>query len=170
LGRLAPHHFIQSPTALAVTMMPQTSWASTPAERMKYQSIFVSALKDYEEKTGKVLSSDPLLRRLEKCRSPDDIITILWQQIPAIGPSWSGHISLTRWLNPTVNVINSFSAAVDGAIGLVSPTETEAIHPQSGTLIVISVGAYTRSLDLYGHWRSPFSKSLFPDFLLNALL
>lgn len=122
--------FHTTPTALAITMMPQTSWAPTPAEHMKYRSIFDNALNAYEEKTGKVLSSNPLLRRLEKCHAPDDIITILRQQIPGIDQSRSSQSSLTRWLNPTVNVINSFSEVIDGAIGLVSPTETEAIHRQ----------------------------------------
>jgi hypothetical protein len=118
-------------------MMPQTSWTPTFAENMKYQSTFVSALKAYEEKTGKVLSSDSLLPSLEKCRSPSDIFTILRQQIPGIGRSLSSHSSLTMCLNPTVNIIGPFSAAIDGAIGLVSPIETDAIHPQSGPLISI---------------------------------
>jgi hypothetical protein len=118
-------------------MMRQASWTPTPASHVSYRSVFNDALKAYEEKSGKVLSSDPLLRRLEKCHSPDDVITVLLQQIPGIDQSWSSHSSLTSWLNPTVNVINSFSAAIDGAIGLVSPTETEVIHPQSGALIFI---------------------------------
>ena len=101
-------------------MMPQTSWTPTSAENTKYQSTFVSALKAYEEKTGKVLSSDPLLPSLEMCHSPGDIFIILRQQIPGIGQSRSSHSSLTRWLNPTVNVISSFSTAIDGGIGLVS--------------------------------------------------
>ena len=136
--------------------MPKISYI--PAEHVKYRSTFVSALKAYHEKTGKVLSSELLLLRLEKCRSLDDIITILWQQIPGIGPSEIDHRSLARWLNPTVNVINSYSAAIHWAIGLVSPNETGAIHPQSGTLMFVSAGAHTRNADLYSHWRPPFSK------------
>jgi hypothetical protein len=128
-----------SPTALAIARMPQTSWAPTPAEQLKYRSIFASALQDYEEKTGNVLSSDPLRRRLERCHSPGEIIAILRQQSPGIDSdqSRSSHSSITRWLKPTVNVINSFSVAIDGTIGLVSPTEAEAIHPQSGPLIFV---------------------------------
>jgi hypothetical protein len=112
-------------------MMLQTSWVPTPVEHMKYRSTFDNALKAYEEKTGKVLSSDPLLHSLEKCHSPDDIITILLQQIPGIDQSRSSDGELTRSLNLTVNVIDSFSAAIDWAIGPVSPVETEAAHLQS---------------------------------------
>jgi hypothetical protein len=165
LTAFASHHL---PTALAVTMMPQTSWVSIPAEHMKYRSIFVSALKAYEEKTGNVLFSDPLLRRFGKCRSLDDIITILRQQIPGIGTSPSGHRSLTRWLNHTVNVINSFSAAIDGTIGLVSH-RGQGDTSATVTLMFISAGANTRRADIYGHWRPPFSKSLY-NFPLNPLL
>jgi hypothetical protein len=139
-----------------------------PANYYKYHTLFVTALEDYEEKTGNVLSSDPLLRRLEKCHSPNDIITILRQQIPGIGPSRGGHISLTRWLNPTVNVINSFSPVIDWKLCIVSPTETGSMHSQFGTLILISVGAYVRRANLHGHWRPPFSKS-FHGFFFNAL-
>jgi hypothetical protein len=126
---------IASPTA---TMIPQTSWTPTSesAENMKYRFIFNSALKAYEEKTGKVLSSDPLLPSLEKCRFPSGIFTILRQQIPGIGQSLSSHGSLTMGLNPTVNIIGSFSAAIHGAIGLVSQTERHD-HPQSSPLISI---------------------------------
>jgi hypothetical protein len=105
--------------------MSQTSQAPTgqSASQSKYRSIFDSALKAYEANTGKDLSLDPLLCRLETCDSPDDILVLLRQQIPGIHQSRSSDDGLTRWLNPTVNVINSFSAAVGGAVGLVSPTQ-----------------------------------------------
>ena len=100
--------------------MPQTFLAPTgqSTSHLTYQFIFDSALKAYEEKTGRDLASDPLLRKFETCDSPDNILSILQQQIPEIYPSQSSDDGLTRWLKPTVNVIHSFSAA----IGLVSLT------------------------------------------------
>jgi hypothetical protein len=98
--------------------MPQTSRAPKPALHLNYRLIFASALKAYEEKTGKGLSSDPLLRSLESCNSSGDIITILRHQIPESNQSRS---RLTRWLNPTVNVIKSFSASMGWAVDIVSP-------------------------------------------------
>jgi hypothetical protein len=92
-----------------------------PTSASQYRSTFDSALKAYEVKTGKVLSSDPLLRRLATCRSPDDIITLLRQQIPEVDQSLTGDGGLTRWLNPTVNVINAFAAAIGGIVDPVSP-------------------------------------------------
>ena len=87
-----------------------------------FLSVFDNALKVYEEKTGKDLSSNPLLHKIETCYSPDDIITILRQQIPKSYKSQSGDDKLTRWLNPTVNVIKAVSANIGGAVALVSPT------------------------------------------------
>ena len=91
-----------------------------------YQTIFGSALKAYKNKTGNDLSSDPLFHRLETCCSPDDIITVLRQQFPARDESASGStddkLKLTRWLGPTVKVVNAFSAAIGRAVAPVSLT------------------------------------------------
>jgi hypothetical protein len=111
--------------------MPQASWVPTPASHVKYRFTFDSALKAYEVKTGKVLSSEPLLRRLETCRSPDDIITVLRRQISGVDQSLTSDGGLTRWLKPTVNVINSFAAVIGGTVGLVSPTEFEVAYLES---------------------------------------
>jgi hypothetical protein len=94
-------------------------------------------LKVYEEKTGKDLSSDPLLHRIETCHSPDDIITILRQQIPRSYKSQSGDDKLTRWLNPTVSVIKAVSANIGGAVALVSPTQSEVCSSATCALTFI---------------------------------
>ena len=112
---------LHSPTV--VTM----SRASPEVRRhANYQTIFDSALKAYRNKTGKDLSSNPLFHKLETCRSPDDIITVLRQQIPALDQSASSRtdedLKLTRWLGPTVKVVDAFSVAIRGTIGPVSRT------------------------------------------------
>ncbi|KAH9992134.1 hypothetical protein BJV77DRAFT_453970 [Russula vinacea] len=96
----------------------------TPPEapsRSNYQSIFDSALEAYKRKTGKDLTKDPLLRSIETCQSPDAVVTILRAQI--LGPGRSHNISdkLTTWLDPTVNVINAFSASIGGGVSLAYP-------------------------------------------------
>ena len=94
-----------------------------------YQTIFDSALKAYKNKTGDDLSSNSLFHRLETCSSPDDIITILRQQIPELDQSACGstddNLKLTRWLDPTVKVLNTFSLAIRRAVAPVSPTAHE---------------------------------------------
>jgi len=97
--------------------------------RAKYQSIFDSALQAYKKKTGEDLPSTPLFRRLETCRSSDDVIATLRQQLPGFDQSGSSSDGLTRWLGPTVKVVNAFSATIGGVFALVSLTEYGVIHP-----------------------------------------
>jgi fungal STAND N-terminal Goodbye domain len=103
--------------------MPQTSLEA--ASRSNYQSIFDSALEAYKKKTGKDLTKDPLLRSIETCQSPDAVLTILRAQILGPGQSQSSSDKLTTWLDPTVNVINAFSASIGGGVSLVSLTKIE---------------------------------------------
>ncbi|KAI0287846.1 hypothetical protein BC826DRAFT_1108113 [Russula brevipes] len=49
---------------------------------LTYDLVFENALKAYKKKTGKDLASDPLLRRLETCNSPDGVLGTLREQVP----------------------------------------------------------------------------------------
>ena len=101
--------------------MPQTS-PEIPSHAND-QRIFDRALQAYRKKTGKDLPTTPLFRTLETCRSSDDVIAILRQQVPAFDQSGSSNAGLTRWLEPTVKVVNAFFATIGGTIALVSPGE-----------------------------------------------
>ncbi|KAH9983390.1 hypothetical protein BJV74DRAFT_797437 [Russula compacta] len=92
--------------------MAQSPIATTSSSN--YQVIFDNALDTYKRKTKKDLRSHPLLAQLEACDSPDAILTTLQQQI--IGDDiWA------KWLNPTVNVLYTFSTVFGGGISLVYP-------------------------------------------------
>jgi hypothetical protein len=82
-----------------------------------YQAIFDNALDAYKKKTGKDLTSDPLLRRLESCSSPDTVLNVLREQIPELDQPGS---RLTTWVKPTINVLYNFSSTISGAVSLVS--------------------------------------------------
>jgi len=84
---------------------------------LNYQSIFDNALESYKKRTGKDIASDPLLRRLETCHSPDDVLTILRGLIFESGQSRNCD---NKWLNPTVNVLYSLSESIGAGVGLVS--------------------------------------------------
>src|SRR6201999_2045083 len=120
-----------------VVTMPQTSSEISP--RANYQSIFDTALQAYNKKTGKDLSSNPLFRRFETCssESPDDIITMLRQQIPGFDLSAGGSSDdgrLTGWLDPTVKVISAFSTTIGGIVALVSPIHYDVTLSESPCL------------------------------------
>jgi hypothetical protein len=85
-----------------------------------YNVIFDNALELYKKKTGRDLTSDPLLRRLESCNSPDSVLSLLKQKIPGFDQSESRDESLTKWVSPAVNVFCTFSSTIGGAVSLVS--------------------------------------------------
>ena len=98
--------------------MSQNHPAADPSS--SYQVIFDNALKAYKTKTGKDLKSDPLLRSLETCNSPDAVLVLLRQQIPGVGQSGSGDPRLTSWVDPVVNVLYNFAETIGGSVSLVS--------------------------------------------------
>jgi hypothetical protein len=85
-----------------------------------HQSIFDNALESYKKRTGKDITSDPLLRRLETCHSPDDVLVILQGLIFGSENSRNYNNRLEKWLNSTVNVLCSLSVTVGGGVGQVS--------------------------------------------------
>ena len=92
---------------------------STSTSNSNFASIFNAALTSYERKTKKDITSHPLLPRLQSCNSPDAILTVLREQIPAFNQSQNGDDRLTKWVSPTVNVLYAFSSTVGQGVGLV---------------------------------------------------
>jgi hypothetical protein len=90
---------------------------ATATSNSNYRTIFDSALEAYKKKTGKDLTSDPLLRRLEAGRSPNDILDILQEHIAGFDQSLRRD-GLTKWLNPTVNVLYAFSITIGNSLGV----------------------------------------------------
>ena len=77
-----------------------------------FTSIFETALESYKRKTKNDLASHPLLPSLRSCNSPDAILTVLREQIPASDLSQNHDDGLTKWVTPTVNVLLSFSETI----------------------------------------------------------
>jgi hypothetical protein len=92
---------------------------SSSTEHSNFVSIFNAALESYKRKTKKDLALHPLLPTLQSCDSPEAILTVLREQIPAFGQSQNGDDGLTKWVTPTVNVLYSFSVTLGGTVGLV---------------------------------------------------
>jgi hypothetical protein len=100
------------------------------APRSKYEVVFDEALKTYKKKTGEDLKSDPLLRTLEACKSPDETLSELRRQIPGFDQSENSDNRLTNWVDPVVNVLYIFSQTIGSAVGLVSLGMVQDIHPR----------------------------------------
>lgn len=93
---------------------------TSTSSSLSYQSIFDNALEEYKKKTKEDLRSHPLLSKLESCHSPDAVLSVLSEQISGFNQSRNTNERLTKWLNPTVNVLHTFSEAIGGGINLVN--------------------------------------------------
>ncbi|KAF8492433.1 hypothetical protein F5888DRAFT_1909208 [Russula emetica] len=78
--------------------------SSTSTSRSDFASIFNAALESYKHKT-KDLASHPLLSRLRSCDSPEAVLTVLRDQIPAFNQSQNREDRLTKWAFPPANAI-----------------------------------------------------------------
>ena len=99
--------------------MSQTPARSSCSSSSRFQAIFQAALKSYQKLTKKDLLTHPLTSQLQDCDSIADILSILQDQVREFDKSSSVDERLTKWLGPTVNVLNAFSAAISGGVSLV---------------------------------------------------
>jgi hypothetical protein len=160
--RQPPHCFLDPLKLLPKTVPSVGTFAvmslnppETPS-RSKYQAIFYNALAAYKNKTGKDLTSDPLLGRLKSCDSPGSVIDLLREQIPGFGGFERKNDRLTRWLNPTVYVLYSLSSTIGGPLSLVSLGKFKLLHRSSALLYLISRCAHQRGQSLRP--LAPFSR------------
>ena len=109
---------------------PSTSTStSTSSPNSHWQSIFDAALKAYEKKTKKDLLVHPLASQLQACKSPGDILAILQDKFDEFDQSRRADERLSQWLNPTINVLYSFSATIGAGVGLVSAVKSLHFFP-----------------------------------------
>jgi hypothetical protein len=94
--------------------------AAPSASESLFQSIFQAALKSYQKQTKTDLLAHPLSSQLQSCNSTTAILALLQDQVQEFDKVHSGDERLTKWLDPTVNVLCAFSAAVSGGVSLVS--------------------------------------------------
>ena len=100
--------------------MSQAPSTSTSTSSPNFQPIFHVALKAYEKKTKRDLLADPLFAQLQACGSPSDILVVLQDKVNEFDQAKSADERLSQWLNPTINVLYSFSATIGAGVGLVS--------------------------------------------------
>ena len=102
----------------------QESSSSTP----NFQPILDKALKKYKKKTGEDLTKHPLAAEINGCKSPDIILTVLRGKANELDHSHKSGERLTKWLTPTVNVLNALSATLGQGVGTVSSESSQSAH------------------------------------------
>ncbi|KAH9178021.1 hypothetical protein EDB89DRAFT_2239740 [Lactarius sanguifluus] len=107
------------------------------ASSSNFEAIFRTAFKAYKKRTGQDITSHPLVAQLKTCDSPDAILAVLAAQVEEFDQSRRDDERLTKWLNPTVNVLYAFSATLGEGVGLVfSPAKV--IFAGIGVLLLAS--------------------------------
>ena len=90
----------------------------------QFQDVFDAALREYSQKTGKDIATDPLTIKLLRCDSSEAVLEILQEQARAFDQFRNGDrkVQLMRRLKPTVDILLglSTSGVFGEGIGLVS--------------------------------------------------
>ena len=108
---------LSAPTFMSQSCLTAASSSKTDS---KFRLIINDALKVYRKRTKNDLLLHPLATELQTCQSPTDVLAVLQQQIQGIDRSQSGDNRWTKWLDPTINVLLTFSQTA-GTVGLVCP-------------------------------------------------
>jgi hypothetical protein len=78
-----------------------------------------NALDNYKKRTKNDLRAHPLAARLQTCNSPGAIIALLQEQTQGLDQSRSTDERWSKWLDPTVNVVQTFSSILEAGASLV---------------------------------------------------
>ncbi|KAI9443859.1 hypothetical protein H4582DRAFT_1846232, partial [Lactarius indigo] len=105
--------------------------ATTPSSS-NFKIIFEKAIKEYNKKTKHDLTAHPLATQLQPCDSPAAILTILQEQVDQFKQSRTADERLHKWLNPTINVLYTFSQTLGEGIGLHSRLSTRKVYYDIG--------------------------------------
>ncbi|KAI9432844.1 hypothetical protein H4582DRAFT_2061432 [Lactarius indigo] len=116
----------------------QASSSSTP----NFQQIFEKALKDYKKKTGTNLTAHPLAAEINGCDSPESILAVLQGKVNELDQTRSNDDRITKWLDPTVNVLNALSSTIGEGAGSAFPP-TKIIFSGIGILLVAAKSTAT---------------------------
>ena len=89
----------------------------------QFQDLFDAALREYRQKTGNDIATDPLTTSLQNCCSSDAVLGVLQEQAHAFNQFRNGDwkVQLMRRLKPTVDIllVLSTSGIFGQGIGLV---------------------------------------------------
>jgi len=94
--------------------------ASPSRSTDNFTAIFQVASREYQRVTGKPLDTHPFSKELDSCDSPEAVSNVLRTQAQAFSKFRKGDEKLMAWLDPTVNILFTFSATLGEGIGLVS--------------------------------------------------
>ena len=86
---------------------------------------------------GALLLTHPLAAQLQACDTPSSILVLLRQQVQELDRSQSSDGRLTKWLDPTVNVLYALSATLGEGVEVVS-TSTDGVRVTMANKILVA--------------------------------
>jgi hypothetical protein len=92
-----------------------------------FTAIFDVASIEYQRVTGKHLDTHPFAVQLDACDSPKAVSALLRTQTQAFSRFRKGDEKLMAYLDPTINILLTFSATLGEGIGLVRPLSSFGI-------------------------------------------
>ena len=102
------------------SLLPFMSHAQpTVSSSSSFELIINSALEKYTKRTKNDLITHPLAAQLQSCNSPNTILAILQQRVQELDQSRNSDERLSRWLDPTINVIYVLSSTIAAGASLV---------------------------------------------------
>jgi hypothetical protein len=99
--------------------MATTSKQATNPSTSNFTSIFEVAAKEYKKLTKKDLHTHPFAAQFDRSDSPGAVLDIFRTQASAFEEFRKGDERLIKWLDPTVNILSTFSATFGEALALV---------------------------------------------------
>ena len=106
--------------SLSTQAMSQTRPSASSSSSSNFQSVLNAALDAYEKKTKNKLLTHPLAAQFQSCDFPTAILSVLQDLIEQFDRRRRSDERLTKWLNPTVNVLYAFLSTISQGVGLVS--------------------------------------------------
>jgi hypothetical protein len=99
--------------------MSSTSKQATNPSTSNFISIFEAATNEYKKLAKKDLHTHPCAAQFNKCDSPHAVLDVFRNQAQAFEEFRKGDERLIKWLDPTVNILSTFSATFGEALALV---------------------------------------------------
>ena len=108
-----------------------SSASNTFSPQSNFKTLFDTALAKYAKRTGQDLRNHPLAAAIDRCDSPDGILTIFQEQSQALDEFRNGDPKLIKWLGPVVDGLHAISTntALSAGASLVRPNQFRTPFP-----------------------------------------
>ena len=87
-----------------------------------FKTILDAALDEYKAKTGNDLTSNPLAKELQSCKSSEAVLDIIQRQAKAFDKFRDGDKWLMKWIGPSVDVLFTISSSLGASVSIVRIT------------------------------------------------